>query len=180
MSHKRILQISVLALGLIASNVIVFADAATAQERPTRERGNRNGGTNPTTAPRVVTPTPRVATPAPRIAPPAPRVPQPQVARQAPSHWYNRGPRHVSPPPVVRHAAPAPQHHRGHGPRRGWGWRPWAYGAAAAGAVIVGSRYANASRSSVQVCADRYESFDWDTGTIENEYGERELCPYLE
>jgi hypothetical protein len=175
MSHQRILQVSALALGLFASNVIVLADAASAQDRPSHERGNRNGGTKPTTTPRVVTPTP-----APRIATPAPRVAQPQVARPAPSHWYNRAPSHVSPPPAVRHAAPAPQYRREHEPRRGWGWRPWAYGAAAAGAVIVGSRYANASRSSVQVCADRYESFDWETGTIENEYGERELCPYLE
>ena len=39
---------------------------------------------------------------------------------------------------------------------------------------------ANASRSSAQACADRFESFDWDTGTIINQYGETEVCPYLE
>jgi BA14K-like protein len=46
--------------------------------------------------------------------------------------------------------------------------------------VIVGSRFSRASRSDLQRCADRFDSFDWDTGTIENEDGEREICPYLE
>ncbi len=165
MSAKRILSGSALALGLMASNVVVFADAASAQERP---QYGQHRGAKPAAAP-AAKPAARAAAPSPHFARPA----HPQIRQGAPSPG-----RYVA-PPVVRHAAPAPERHR-EAPRRGYGWRPWGYGAAAVGAVIVGSRFARASRSDLQRCADRYDSFDWDTGTIENEDGDREICPYLE
>ena len=87
--------------------------------------------------------------------------------------------------PVVRHHAPAPRHHGGRGVGAGV--------ALGVGALIVGSilasKHARAERRVVVVdrdeeafqrCADDFRSFDWDTGTIVNRYGDRVACPYLD
>jgi hypothetical protein len=195
MSVQRALTVSALALGLVAGNVAVFAGSASAQERPVRGDGRPNGKPATTATPRTVTPAPRVATPgprviqtpAPRVATPAPRVIQtpaprvaaPQVQRQPQPSWRRPEGRPVGPAPSVRHAGP--QHgHSGPAPRRGWGWRPWGWGAAATGAVVLGGVLARAPRSTVEACANDFEGFDWETGTIVNRYGDVELCPYLE
>jgi hypothetical protein len=173
MLAKRIITFSALALGVLASNLVPVMSSAMAQEREGRgQRPSGRGEGRPQTAPN-----------APTVRPVAPRVvaPSPQVARPAPQRSWNPGQRHFTPPPPpIRHVAPAPRHYGGHHRGRGWGWRPWAYGAAAAGAVIVGSRFANASRRDLEACDNDFRGFDYDTGTIVNKYGERQICPYLE
>jgi hypothetical protein len=189
MSFKRALAVSALSLGLVAANVAVFADAASAQERPANGNGtNRRNGGQPATGTRTATPAPRAVAPAsaPRTVTPSPRAvqPAPQVARPASPSWRGHfGSRHAAPPPPpVRHAAP----HNGHRydpprHRRGWGWRPWGYGAAAVGtAVIISSAVIAARPSDARACANDFEGFDWDTGTIINSDGDRVPCPYLE
>jgi len=161
MSLKRVLAVSAVAMGLMASNATLIATAATAaQQEPGRKpEGRHHGG------------------PAARPAPQAHR-PAPPLARASRPQYTAPTPRHFAPPPV-RHAAPAPRPHHD-GPRRGWGWRPWGYGAAAAGAVIVGSAIIRAQPSDAEACANDFESFEWESGTIINSDGERQLCPYLE
>jgi hypothetical protein len=101
-----------------------------------------------------------------------------------------QGPRVATAPPAVRHAAPVARPHFGGGgyqrPHRGGGDRVAAGIALGVGAFMVGSAIASASgRASVRPsnyerCAARFESFDWDTGTYENEDGDRIVCPYLD
>jgi hypothetical protein len=167
MSVKRTLAVSALTLGLVASNVILFAGSASAQQPPVHtQRGGKP-------AAQAAKPAPQAARPAPHVARPAP-----QIARPAPQRWAPPVARHVAPPPV-RYAAPTPRQHQ-EGPRRHWGGRGWGYGAAAAGVVILGSAFVSSRRSDMRACANDFESFDWDTGTIVNEDGDRELCPYLQ
>lgn len=45
--------------------------------------------------------------------------------------------------------------------------------------IVAGSRQARAD-SAEQRCADAFPSFNWNTGTIVNRYGERVTCPYLD
>jgi hypothetical protein len=88
--------------------------------------------------------------------------------------------RHYAPPPVAYHK---PRHHRGDHVGAGI--------ALGVGALIVGSilasKAARAERQAVvrgddayQRCADDFRSFDWDSGTIVNRYGDRVTCPYLD
>jgi hypothetical protein len=121
--------------------------------------------------------------------------PAPQVAVR-PAVPHAAAPRAVIPrfagaAPVVRHTAPpARPHFGGRGdyrrPSHGGGDRVAAGIALGVGALIVGSAIASssghaASRSSdYERCAARYDSFDWDTGTFENEDGDRVVCPYLD
>jgi hypothetical protein len=49
-----------------------------------------------------------------------------------------------------------------------------------AGLIIANAIRENRARDSdMQACADRYRSFDWDTGTYVGYDGERHVCPYL-
>jgi hypothetical protein len=103
------------------------------------------------------------------IAPPAPRfVP-------GPSRPHFSGGHH-----------PRPDFHHGHRGGHYDGGRVAAGVALGVGALIVGSAIASSSaRASsrsydYERCASRFDSFDWDTGTIENEYGDRVVCPFLD
>lgn len=172
---------------LLAMNAAAFTEAASAQERQTHtpQGQHRRAASQPQqlTPP---APVPQVARTIPR-APNDPHTSQrqhaPQIAHQ-PSHgtWNRFQPRPA--PPQARHiethrapAHSAPHHTPRH---RSYGWRPWGYGAAAAGAVIVGTAIARSPRTTLEACAGDFRSFDWDSGTIVNRYGETELCPYLE
>lgn len=78
--------------------------------------------------------------------------------------------------------------YRGYGYRgyRG-GWGRGAIGLGIAGAVIGSAIIANEGYryrrypgvSARQACADRFRSFDWDSGTYMGYDGERHVCPYL-
>lgn len=170
MSIKRKFAVSALAAGMLASNLVMFAGAASAQQPDPKHR--RHGA-------QAARPAPQVRPAAPQARPNVPNAPR--VSRQPQSHpqWVRPAPRHIAPPPV-RHAAPAPHREGGGGHRRGYGWRPWGYGAAAAGAIIVGSALVRSRPSDAEACANDFDSFDWDSGTIVNEDGDRQTCPYLE
>lgn len=51
------------------------------------------------------------------------------------------------------------------------------------GAAIIGgmiaSQAARADRTAMQMCADRFRSFDWERGTYVTYGGEVRVCPYL-
>lgn len=163
MNMKRVVAAAAVAVGVIAMDVAAFAAVATAQEH---HRGRPEGQR------RNAAPAARPAQPAPRMAP---RI-APQVARPQP-RVFAPVPRHFTPPPV-RHAAPVhrPSHHA---PSRR-SFRPWGYGAAAAGVIILGTRLVRQRRSDAEACAADFQSFDWETGTILNADGYEVLCPYLE
>lgn len=72
--------------------------------------------------------------------------------------------------------------------RGGRGWGRGAIGLGIAGAVIGSAIIANESyryrrygggASARQACADRFQSFDWDSGTYMGYDGVRHVCPYL-
>ena len=169
MSIKRKFAVSAVAAGVLASNLVMFAGVASAQQPDPKHR--QHGAQPAKPAPQVRTVAPQARTSVPNA---------PRVSRQPQSHpqWVRPAPRHIAPPPV-RYAAPAPRSHH-EGPRRGWGWRPWGYGAAAAGAIIVGSALVRSRPSDSEACANDFESFDWDSGTIVNSDGDQQVCPYLE
>jgi hypothetical protein len=169
MSVMRAFAVSALGLGLAASNIVLFAGAAGAQQPAQHDQ--HKGKPAPRNAAPAARPSPQIARPAQQVARPAPQAARPATRFVGP-------PVHQTPPPV-RYAAPAPrQHHEA--PHRHWNGRRWGYGAAAAGFVILGSAFVASRRSDLRACANDFETFDWDTGTIINEDGERELCPYLQ
>lgn len=188
----------VMAASVVAMTSVTFDMAAMAQSPDGRWHKPAGRG-HP--APLVVKPPMPVVTPqVARRAPPQPHI-VPQVARRphnpAVTPYRYAVPPHRPPPYIVPHAArhphgpaatpyryatpahrPPPVRHEG-GRRRHWGWAPGV--AIGAGALIIGSAaYAEHRQSVFDKCAARFESFDWEDGTIVNEDGERELCPYLD
>jgi BA14K-like protein len=72
--------------------------------------------------------------------------------------------------------------HRRHRHRRGGGgWGPaGVFGAIVAGTIIAAAiREGRADERDMERCADDFRSFDWETGTYINRYGEERICPYL-
>jgi hypothetical protein len=108
------------------------------------------------------------------------------------------GPRFVAAPPAPRYVPgpsrphfggghyPRPEYRGGHHGGHHNGGRVAAGVALGVGALIIGSAIASSSvhassrSSDYERCASRFDSFDWDSGTIENEYGDRVVCPYLD
>lgn len=74
---------------------------------------------------------------------------------------------------------------RGRGWYRGRRHRRGPNGAAIIGGIIAGALIAAAIREGrahdddIGRCEDRYRSFDPETGTYINQYGEERVCPYL-
>ncbi|MEQ1612841.1 MAG: hypothetical protein ABL904_08805 [Hyphomicrobiaceae bacterium] len=176
MSFKRKIGVSSVVASMLLSNLAMVANSASAQQPDSKHRPHGAQSARP--APLARPSSPHVRLVAPQARPSA--LSAPRISRQPHTmpHWVRPAPRHFAPPPV-RYVAPAPRRHHD-GPRRGWGWRPWGYGAAAAGAIIVGSGLVRSRPSDAEACANDFESFDWDSGTIINSDGDRELCPYLE
>ncbi len=78
-------------------------------------------------------------------------------------------------------------YYRGH---RGGYWRGGRWVGLGIASAIVGSaiiadegyryrRYRYSGDGARQQCADRFRSFDWDSGTYMGYDGERHVCPYL-
>ncbi len=175
MMITRLATHRVVAAGMAALSFLTFQLAAqtSAIAQNFEGRGHKPGARGPQ-QPHV-----RLA---PRVV--APRIAVPHVQRHSQPNFVPQVARRPHPPTVnsYRYAAPAHRpppvrYDRGRG--RGWGWGPGI--AIGAGALILGgAAYSERHRSTFEQCAARFDSFDWDDGTIENEDGERELCPYLE
>jgi hypothetical protein len=172
MRSLRTLTSLALAMSVAVGQMSVATSTASAQGWDGRHAGHggRAGHSAPKPAPAAVQ---RLRTPPVVVAPPAPRY----VAPPARPHFG--GGHHTR--PVYRHEH-RPEHRGGH---HYGGGRVAAGVALGVGALIVGSAIASSahasSRSSdYERCASRYDSFDWDTGTIETENGDRVVCPYLD
>jgi len=110
---------------------------------------------------------------------PRPTISAPAMARSAPPARIVAGPpaRTVVAPPHRDFARGGDRDHRDYRGRRFAG----GLGAAAIiGSIIAYSAYRGADRDSVyDRCARNFPDFDYDTGTFQNEDGDRETCPYL-
>jgi hypothetical protein len=178
MRSLRCLTSVALAMTVAVGQMSVMTSTASAQGWDGRH-GGRPGAAHATPKP------------APAFAqrPQAPRV---VVAPPVPRYVAQPAPRHIAPPSRPHfgggyHARPEyrPEHRGGHY-GHGGGGRVAAGVALGVGALIVGSAIASSSArassraSDYERCASRYDSFDWDTGTYENEDGDRIVCPYLD
>lgn len=76
---------------------------------------------------------------------------------------------------------------RGYGYRRNRGWNTGAYiGLGIAGALLADGVYnrgyayrSGGGSGAMQACANRFRSFEWNTGMYTTYGGQRRVCPYL-
>ena len=168
---------------LLAAQAVVLP--ASAEGGPSLIEQDRRGGApaaRPAAKPAQPVPQPRVQTPAPqqpRFVSPQPQVRPAPVAR-APQVQERRfeGTRPRYEPERRREVV---RSYDGDGDRRR---RNVARGVGAAiiiGSIIAYSSYRGPNRDNVYSrCARNFPDFDYDTGTFENEDGDRETCPYLD